>query len=1206
MRHAAWFATVGLLAAFVSPASGIADDPPPPRETPAPPSPPPPVPIFLNSPSDLEAFWKSFDRPDYVILPGSAYRKLRDEADPVKPPARPLGAVPTSVGAVGDVVGDQARLVLEYRFSVDVEGPTWVALQLGGLPIASVKESGLDLPSRLGPDRAWEVELSGRGEHVVRVALIANVATTADGRRIELAIPPAASTRIDLAVPRPVLDAATGPGEPVAVEMTDPRAGARLSARLSPRSRLSLAWRERNDPATDLPVLLSARGEIAVDVVAGSVRTRGAWSVEAVRGSTSQVTFRVEAGEEVIDVEVAGQPVPIVVRREEGRASVVVALGQPLLAGSTRRVVLTTARPTPPEGPSRIALRGHPIDQARVQAGMLAIARSGALFLNATVGRGLRRIDPRTELSEGLRTRPETVLAFEFAEQPYELALAIEPAPPQIRVASRSTVAVGPQSARVDATLRYEVRQGRAYEVQVGLPRGLDFRDAGPADLVASTLVVAARPGADGPVGDSIDRVLSIRLSRLASTSDTFTLNLRGAASVEGAGLVLVPLFDPRADLFEAGWAAIVSPRNLSVGLPEGSEGSSPYEPEWGAPPADWAWPGAGPPPAEAAILWLRGEGRVRPASLLLKARPRTIRVESAIAATVDRTGVEVVDEVSGKVSAGSIAQITLNVPPQVPATWEVEGIALTARESLGMDEDGSRRVRLALVQEVADSFRFRVRYRKPLPGPATDRHPVDLRIAPIRMVEATCTGRTLEVASDSSLDIQADAEGWTRRDRRQGSASIEAGSPARLMMSGPGEAGSPIRLVIRAAEQVPMPAVVASRLWLRTTQRADFDLATQAYFFVEAREGSMEVGLPPGSRWARCRVGEVELRVDGVDRLATDLYRIRFPSPRSPGAALVLVEFVVPAASVGPALPTLRLAEGTVMQTLWEVRLSGQRAGVGVPSGWTDENQWYWDGLLWRRRPARSPAELASWLAGGNGRFRINVPLEPGDSAEHHGYLFSRSGPPAPLPFAIYSRTLLVLSCSGPPLLFGLLILARRPPLRSIVAAVLLLVFGATAFFDPSSILLVAQSSILGLALLAMAIVMNWALGAAERVPRRPRAQARHRPGRAGLVADRRPVDRLGRFHGDPAPIDPGPDLDGRARGDHADPRRRRGGGLDPGLPPPMNRPIVPDRRAAAGLIAALGADPPRGLDAGRSSRSGSPRRGSGPGSPPGPPSRS
>ncbi len=1071
MRHSTRIAFIGWLAASIVASSSRAQEP---ARSPSAPSFPgsSPTPIFLNTPADLDSFWKGLDRPDLVLLSGEAYRTLVDG------PARrgaPLASPVRSVAVLGDIAGDQARLTIEYRMELAGDAATWVGLHLEGQAVASIREAGRDLAARLSEPPGWEVELSGRGEHTVRVELIARVAATTEGKRIELAIPPAASTRVDLAIARPALEASTGPEEPVLIEPLESRPGSRLAARLSPRARLSVSWRERNDPGTDLPVLLTARGEVSIEVVSGSLRTRGEWAIEAARGSTSQVTFRVEPGEQVIDVEVAGQPVPVAVRREDGRSSVVVPLGQPLTAGTTRRVALTTIRGITSEPTTRLALGGHPIDQARVQTGLIAIARSGPVFLNPTVGRGIRRVDPRTELSESLRARPDIVLAFEFSEQPYELNLAIEPAWPRVRVGVRSTVSIRPLAAAIDATLRYRISQGIAFEIRVGLPVGLDFIEAGPADLIDSTEIMP-EAGTKGEV--SARRLLSIRLNRQVARDEDFSITLRGSVATGETGPWNVPLFEPVADSYGTTLSAIVSPRSVTAEIRDTQPaGVIAYEPEWSPPPADWSWPAGATPAADAGVLWLKGEGPTRPLPLRLTIRSRSVRHEQAIAAVVDAGGIDLVDEIAGKVGAGSLSRIDLKLPPEVPARWEVEGLALSSREAIGEDEDGSRRFRLNLAQPISESFRFRIRYRKAFAEPAEVRHPASVVFEPIEMIEGISTGRTLRVSAAPSIRIRAEGERWSRPVRTPGDEDSRVDAATRIVLATRVNPPGPVRLSITAEETVPMPEVVAPRVLIRATQRPDFDLAMTASFWIETRDGSIELGLPPGSRWSRARVGGVEPQAGGVSRLAPDLYRIRLGIPGGPASNLVEADFVVPAGSVGSTWPAPRLVSGSVMQTVWEARLSGHRAGLGVPPGWTDENRWYWDLALWRRKPARTPAQLASWLTGDEVPGSLIGRAEAGEIGDGHAYLFSRSGPPIPLEFATFSRSTLVLLCSGPPLLIGLLAMARRPPARTIVAGLLILAFGVVSLADPNTTFSILQSSALGLALLGVAATMSWIL---------------------------------------------------------------------------------------------------------------------------------
>ena len=138
--------------------------------------------------------------------------------------------------------------------------------------------------------------------------------------------------------------------------------------------------------------------------------------------------------------------------------------------------------------------------------------------------------------------------------------------------------------------------------------------------------------------------------------------------------------------------------------------------------------------------------------------------------------------------------------------------------------------------------------------------------------------------------------------------------------------------------------------------------------------------------------------------------------------------------ASGGVGAPAL-LDGGVVQQTLWEVRIPWSEAVVGVPAGWTDENEWYWDAYVWKRRPWKTSAGLA---VGSAVRPPAPAPTAGTDAdadprGDYHSYLFGRPGGPAGLPLRIASRAWLVAVCSGSVLAVGgLLILVWRPPVRA------------------------------------------------------------------------------------------------------------------------------------------------------------------------------
>lgn len=1097
MRNPTRLVTLGLLAAILL-AGAAAPDEPAGAAKPVPPPAAPgqgtaAIPLFLDTPADRDALWKRLLRPDFVVVDGDEFRDLREGKGPL-PAGLPRPPVIASVAVSGEVDGDWARLKAEFGVVVEGDEPAWAPIRLDGLPVARASEDGVDLPTKVRDDRAWLVELRGRGEHRVDVEVLAPVRGPGDARRVDLPIPPAASTRIDLDVPREVLSASTGLDEPMAIDRPDDDGPiCRLSARLSPRAKVELAWRERADPAVVLPTLLATQGEIAVDIDRGFLRIRSSWVVAAVRGMVDHLTFRIVPNEEVVDVEVEGATmVPVEKGTIIARKAVTIPLDQPLRPEHPQRLVITTRRPISSAGPARVLIQGYPFDLAKIQTGVVAIARSGPFFPVATEGRGLRRIDPRTDLPESVRNRPDTLLAFEFNAQPFDLTLQIEPTPPIVRVETSTTVAVAPGSARVDARLDCRATQGRPFELSVEVPKGLDLESAGPADVVESSRLVAADPApAAAPDASPLDtpRVLTITLTRAAREADSFRVHLAGRCAIDAGRPVEVPLFRPLHAPASGGRVVVLGERDVAVDPPVGRDDRpSPFRVEWGPPPVGWDWPSGTAPGPGISTLWLRHDTSVASLPLRVTARPLSVRHENQATVTVDRKGAEVVDEVLGEVAFGAVSGLDVALPPEVPARWEVDGVDLAGRELLGREPDGTRRYRLRFAREYADRFRLRFRYRVPFAGPLAHDRDTKFQLAPARLLEGASSGQQVRLSSDPGISVDADGPGWSASAPVDASPSPESGPSVRRVATRAEDASGPLSVVARAEATVPMPTLVASRLWLRTLQRPDGDLETTAWYRVESRDGAMAVKLPAGSRWVRARIGGEEVAGSEVEVLGTDEYRVRFATKGSPGSALVGLEYVVPGpASIvtGPLAPPRLLGGAVVLQVAWEVQVTGTRVGVGVPDGWTDENEWYRDVLLLGRRPWKRPSELAAWVAGPDAPRVIPDDPASGSSPGRHGYLFSRAGSPTALPFPIVSRIWLVGLCSGPVLAIGLLILARRPPPRPVFGGLLLAAFLVGTFVHYTVVLLVIQSASLGLVLMAAALAMHWWLGRRER-PRR------------------------------------------------------------------------------------------------------------------------
>ena len=333
-------------------------------------------------------------------------------------------------------------------------------------------------------------------------------------------------------------------------------------------------------------------------------------------------------------------------------------------------------------------------------------------------------------------------------------------------------------------------------------------------------------------------------------------------------------------------------------------------------------------------------------------------------------------------------------------------------------------------------------------------------------------------ISAEPGIEIQADARGWSALAPADLSAIPDSGAPVRVALSRSDEKAGFIGVSVRLGPQLALPSLVVSRLWIKAVQHPENDQATTASFWVETHEGPMVVALPAGSRWIRARLNSTELPENGVEVTAADEYRVRFPAATPSGPVLVSIDYVVPASATFDSWPIPRLLNGgVVQQTLCEVQVPPTRAGVGTPPGWIDENEWFWDGLIWRRRPWRTEAELSNWLTGGNPRFRVAEPSEKVEPIGRPTYLFSRVGPPTALRFPVLSRFTLLLLCSGPVLLSGLLVLARRPSARWLSGSLLTLAFVAGVVVGWNVLLLILQSATLGIALFLMALAMHWAI---------------------------------------------------------------------------------------------------------------------------------
>ncbi|MFO0910252.1 MAG: hypothetical protein U0794_18230 [Isosphaeraceae bacterium] len=1062
-----------------------ADPPAPSSPNPAPDraSTAPPINVFLNAPADLDSIWKSLKQPDFVILSGSEYGRLRDSMRGNESPPTPWAAVVEVVTIRGVVRDDLARLEIDLQIHLASEATAWASIRLDHLPLVSVREGNRDVAIRTGDGGSRLAELTGRGRHQLRVQTVVPVRQAAEGRRIDLTIPEAASTRFELDVPHRVSGAQCGVGEPLSAVALKDSGLSRIAADISPRSALGITWRIDDDVVMSLPPLLVAQGEIAIDVEPGTFRTRSSWSIRSNRGIARSLQFSIDARDEVLELELDGQPPPAGMERVEGLTRLTIPLTEPLAPGEERHVVLSTRRPIATGAEARFSFTGFPLTNARDQAGAIGISYGEGLWVSATGSRGVRQIDPRTDLPSDLRARPSTALAYQFTEQPFQLELSVEPSPPQIRSESRHTLFVEPALVRCDTWLDYQPTRGRVYELLIAVPPSFEIESIGPEELVGSWQATPAPTATIGTPEIAGLQLLSVRLLPRLQEGGRFSLHLNGRQPYLTGRDLNVGLPRPVGTIGGGGRVVVVSDPSLTVELNEPADGSGVFRSTTQGAPADWPWPAARPAPSRP-ILGLRYFQAPSALPLKIASHPRTLLQETKLALRIDPRRIDVTQESEVTVRFGSTDYLDVEIPSALVGRWEIESSGVTTRTEQSTTATGSRIYRIGLSAELEREARLRFHYDLPLPRPLEAGGTLEAEVPWIRLADESrkLAPARLQCEVDPALSAELVGPGWSIDEDRDGNGPNATPVGSRTSTSIRATQAStelPLRLKLTGMNLVSLPRQVVPRLAIQSTQAPEGTLRTWVWLQVESSRSSLGFQLPAEAEVERVRVNGEPVGL--VERDGNTGYRIELPTPAS-GSGRTTVQLEYLQRKPGQATlwePPNFGSETVVQETIWEVRLPWTRALVGVPPGWADANEWYWDWYVWKRRPRAGLRDLPSWVEGPPA---TQPTSRDTFSSDYHSYAFGRPGEPRTLSATIWPRAWLVVVASGAALLLGgLVILVWRPTAVLGWASLAVTAVLASSIWHPSVVFLAFQSSFVGLALTAL-------LGGIEHVVERRR----------------------------------------------------------------------------------------------------------------------
>ncbi len=807
--------------------------------------------IILNNSGEIGDFWKRLQQPDLILVKPDAPGSVPASTSAPASSLRPRDHVISAVRIRGRVNDDLADLELEIDLSLLDPGESWVALGIDSPIICSAHEGDNELEMRNLERGQWEVRLEAAGEHRLRFELKVPVNVSLDQKHFTMAIPEAPSTFFELDIPRPVQDVDIASGGSVGKTVITGGKGTRLTAHLSPRSRLVLNWTDEASSGPPPPPLLSAKVEITIDPDLDAVATRSTWVIRCVRGLARKLEIRLDEQDVVQALKLDDQYLVAPIERN----MLTIPLGEGMRPGETHRLLLETRRIFRPDASRTYSFLGFPLANAAEQSGAIGITQTANLWVNVTSAEGLHRIDPR-ELPAELRARPGTGIAYQFLDQPYRLALNIETFKPLYRSEASSRVVLDAGMAQVETTLQIQRVRGRLFDLEIAVPTDLQLISVGPAEVVESATPIAARdPTTKGEEPRPAAQVLKVHLTPSGRDLRSFFLRLRGQQRTVPEGAVKLGLFATRDGVCTASTASLFADRELSfepdsdTTLRDDAEGAAfRLQPRGEMPPGGPPTP----PPGERFLIavfksnqnpsWVRGR---------LTRHPMSITHDTRITAHLSRRSIDVRQDTELRVRHGSISSVMVRVPLPRSLVWQVQGKETIKREELDEKAGDSRRYRLVFNPPILESSVLSFRFQVPVDVAPVAAEPSKATIPWIGVEEGTSTSTTVELTTTPDIKASAADAAWIGPALDDGEPG---GGPRRQVYrcSKPVTEAGAFTFSARLIDQVALPPMVVPRVLLHTVLGVDNESKTHARYWIESHSATVSFSLPGQAQWIR------------------------------------------------------------------------------------------------------------------------------------------------------------------------------------------------------------------------------------------------------------------------------------------------------------------------------------------------------------------
>jgi hypothetical protein len=965
-------------------------------------------------------------------------------------------------------------------------------------PARDARGSDLDFLHLDPEQRAWIARFIGRPGERRRLTLQVLVPVAHEGgeSRLAFAAPRAQTGRMNMIVRDGATEFQVSTGKIIAQQPATEGTRLEIVGAVGP---FQLSWRDATRSSATLSSVLSAAGAIKVSVDGRSIRTDARLTVESYAGPFDRFRVRLPAGSRLIqtptsDAESDGN---YRISLEEGDATADARprAGQTVLvqlaAPQSNPVVVNLSTEQPlgaTDADATHELAGFEVLGAVRQYGDIAVAVDDDWQIRWELGPHIRPVDP-SELTARLQ-QPRLNAAFQYDGQPWSLGIRVTARRLRMYVTPQYEMEVLQDEARVRVRLAFQVLGARAFEFRVdmkGWELTADAIESGGA--IDREHVVLTREGA-----------LVLPLAQASTRRAEIAFVARRAVARE-AELVALPLPAPLAESIGVGELAVRAAPGIEL-TPDMSTSRG----LTAVPIVD----GARTPPVVRSADF---RFQCTPPEIVFAAqrvdRPRAVLTEAQARVQVDSTTVRLDQRIQYLVRFEPIQELTFEIPAELPFQLDQAEVTLLTSPAAGGSGDGAEapvRFSEAAASSDAPAGEKMRRVRVPLPQPrlgqftlrvATSwRHraaPADASLAVPLFVSIDGTSGPPRVVAERApnvtvgLDPRAAAK-WQRVSNADGVVEFLAAG-----------AENALPLVVRAADSNLPSATIVERIWLQTwiAQGARQD---RAAFRFRTTGSRVTVELPP-----EIDSGDIEILLNGqpVQAISRSAGRLVVPAAsesraggresrdesresRARSDSLDHNSFTHTLElryrqSINPHLvarwrltPPQLVAVAGLSELYWQVVLPGDQHIVAPPN-LIPSARWQWLGSFFGRTPTMTQSALEDWVGSSRGIAPAGARCE---------YLYSGLASAGTIELVTAPRWLIVLAASG-------VVLAIALAWRNVPAArrgwhlvVIGTALGVAALAFPTLAVMLAQASILGLVLGAIA---HWIARATTRPALRP-----------------------------------------------------------------------------------------------------------------------